>query len=295
MTLGTTEEILNHLSDVYDGLSPQLRRAADFVLNNPNEVGVNSMRQVAAAADIKPNTLVRMAKAVGFESYQDFREPFRDFLRKGMESFPDRARWLQSIGQGESHGQLYGQIAAANLGNLEQLFSATTAAEVKEVADLIVEARTAYILGVGVGYSLAHSFWYIARMALDNLVHVPRQGNLPIDDIARIGRKDVLLAMTFSPYRREVVDAVGLAKRRKATVISITDSRTSPIAIGADHVLVAPTVTPQFFPSAATTMVLLEAILAFMVADADRKVVANIDEFHRVRYETGVYWRDPHR
>jgi DNA-binding MurR/RpiR family transcriptional regulator len=239
LTCETTQEALNHLSAIYESLSPQLRRAADYVLDNPNEVGLNSMRQVAQAAEVKPNTLVRMAKAAGFPGYQAFRAPFRDDLRRGMETFPDRARWLQSIAQGGSHGQLFSQMAAASLTNLEQL-------EVKAAADLIVGARTAYVLGVGVGHALAHSFWYVARMALDNLVHVPRPGNLPIDDLARIGRRDVLLAMTFNPYRREVVDAVRLAKRRGASVVAISDSRSAPIAIVADHVFVVPTTTPQF-------------------------------------------------
>lgn len=291
MTCETTQEAINHLSAVYEDLSPQLRRAADYVLDNPNEVGLNSMRQVALAAEVKPNTLVRMAKAAGFSGYEAFRVPFRDDLRKGMETFPDRARWLQSIAQGGSHGQLFSQMAAASLTNLEQLFSGTSGAEVKAAADLIVGARTAYFLGVGVGHALAHSFWYVARMALDNLVHVPRPGNLPIDDLARIGKRDVLLAMTFSPYRREVVDAVRLAKRRGANVVAISDSRSAPIAIAADHVFVVPTTTPQFFTSSAAVMVLLETLIAFMVADAKRSVVANIEAFHRERDEAGVYWR----
>jgi DNA-binding MurR/RpiR family transcriptional regulator len=291
LTCETTQEALNHLSAVYESLSPQLRRAADYVLDNPNEVGLNSMRQVAQAAEVKPNTLVRMAKAAGFSGYEAFRVPFRDDLRKGMETFPDRARWLQSIAQGGSHGQLFSQMAAASLTNLEQLFSSTSGAEVKAAADLIVGARTAYVLGVGVGHALAHSFWYVARMALDNLVHVPRPGNLPIDDLARIGKRDVLLAMTFSPYRREVVDAVHLAKRRGASVVAISDSRSAPIAIAADHVFVVPTTTPQFFTSSAAVMVLLETLIAFMVADAKRNVVANIEAFHRERDEAGVYWR----
>jgi len=88
-----------------------------------------------------------------------------------------------------------------------------------------------------------------------------------------------------------VVDAVRMAKRRGARVIAISDSRSSPIAIAADLVFVAPTTTPQFFPSSAAVMVLLETLIAFMVADAKRNVVANIEAFHRARDEAGVYWR----
>ena len=50
------------------------------------------MREIAEAANVKPNTFVRMARQVGFDGYEDFRAPFRDAIRKGAVSFPDRAR-----------------------------------------------------------------------------------------------------------------------------------------------------------------------------------------------------------
>lgn len=285
----TTEAILNRLAEHMGEMSPKLRRAAHYVLTNPNEVGVQSMRQLAASAEVTPNTLVRLAKAIGFDGYREFCEPFRNRLIKGGENFPDRARWLQALSESGSHGHLYSQLAAAGLSNTEQLFSNTTADELKLAADEIVAAKTAYVLGVGSVYSLAHIFWYVGRMAVDNLVQVPRTGNIPIDDIARIGPEDVLLATTISPYRSEVVRAVELAVRRGANVIAITDSRASPIARMADRTFVIPTSTPQFFPSLSAGFLIMEALLAFVVADADPKVIANIEGFHRFRYETGVY------
>jgi DNA-binding MurR/RpiR family transcriptional regulator len=67
------------------------------VLENPNEVGVSTVREIAEAAKVKPNTVVRMARQVGFEGYEDFRAPFREAIRQGAVSFPDRARWLQDV------------------------------------------------------------------------------------------------------------------------------------------------------------------------------------------------------
>jgi len=292
MTAQSTEQILNRLMEGYRDLSPQLRRAAQYVLDHPNDIGVSSMRQLAAAADVKPNTLVRMAKTLGFEGYEDFRRPFREMLRRGSESFPDRARWLQSLAQGRSHGQLLGRMAASSLTNIEQLFSGTTADEVKAAADSIVASRATYVLGVGSCHSIAQNFCYVARMALDNLVPVATQGSVPVDDLARIGAGDVLVAMTFAPYRTEVVEATTLARRHRARVIAITDSRASPVALDAEHVFIVPTGTPQFFMSVSAVVALLETLLAFMVADADREVIANIEAFHRARYAAGVYWQD---
>ncbi len=292
----TTEDILGRLADIYAGLSPQLRQAADYVLHNPNEVGVRSMRQIAGSAAVNPNTLVRLARAAGFDGYQSFRQPFSERLRKGSEDqFPDRARWLQSLAQGGSHGQLYRDMASTSLANVEQLFSGATPDEVKLVADRIVKSATTYVLGVGSAHSLAHLFWYIGRMALENLVQVPRQGNLPIDDIAHIGARDLLIAMTFNPYRTEVLTAVELARDRGATIVAISDSRTSPIALKADHAFVAPTTTPQFFPSLSAAFVLLETLLAFVIADGDAAIVDNIKRFHSARYQAGIYVDDPAR
>ena len=97
--------------------------------------------------------------------------------------------------------------------------------------------------------------------------------------------------MTFDPYRSEVVDAVRVARDQGCAVVALSDSRASPIAIGADHVFVIPTDTPQFFTSGVAAAALLEALVAFVVADAKPDVVANIERFHARRRTLGVYWQ----
>ncbi|CAN5922786.1 hypothetical protein BH23ACT10_BH23ACT10_40390 [soil metagenome] len=44
--------------------------------------------------------------------------------------------------------------------------------------------------------------------------------------------------MTFSPYRVEIVEATRMAIDPSVTVVTITDSRTAPIALAADHVFI---------------------------------------------------------
>ena len=61
-------------------LTPEARKAATYVLENPRDVGVSTVREIAQAANVKPNTVVRMARQVGFEGYEDFRAPFRDAI-----------------------------------------------------------------------------------------------------------------------------------------------------------------------------------------------------------------------
>ena len=85
-------------------MPPQLKKAATWVLENAGSISVSSVREIAEAADVKPNTLVRMARAIGFEGFEDFREPFRAEVRAGRDSYTDRARWLQDLAEGGEAG-----------------------------------------------------------------------------------------------------------------------------------------------------------------------------------------------
>ena len=98
MTLGSTDEItasekiLADLQQVYPNLSPQLRRAALYLIERPDEIAFTSMRQLAERADVQPATMVRLAQAIGFDGYETLREPFRDALREQPTGFGQRAR-----------------------------------------------------------------------------------------------------------------------------------------------------------------------------------------------------------
>ncbi len=285
----TSSTVLENLSDQLPTLTPEVRKAAAYVLENPNDVGVSSIREIAESAKVKPNTFVRMARSFGFDGYDEFREPFREEIRRGEPSFPDRARWLQSLSKGGKLGALYADMASSSIANIEQTFAATDATSIKAAADAIVGARRTYVLGVGLNHSIARNFAYLADMAVDNVEAIPRDGSLAIDDASSATGDDVLIAMTFKPYRTDVVEAVEIARSQNATIIGISDSPASPVIAGSEHGFVVHTDTPQFFTSVCAVSALLETLIAFVVADASPNVIANIENFHERRRRLGVY------
>jgi len=286
------EQVLEHLAASFETLTPELRKAATYVLENPSAIGVSSTREIATAAKVKPNTLVRMARTVGFDGYESFREPFRAEIIAGRENFPDRARWLQSLSKGGALSGLYSDMAEAAIGNVEGLFAGTDAGAVKAAAKDIAAARATHVLGVGIANVFARNFAYLAGMAIRNVTAIPQDGSLPIDGLVQAQAGDVLLAMTFKPYRREVVEAVRQAVEQDVTVIGMSDSPAAPILTHAKHRFVIPTETPQFFTSTVAVSAFLETLIAFVIADADDDAVANIERFHDRRHALGVYWKD---
>ena len=282
--------ILGRLADELPELTPEARKAATYVLENPRDVGVSTVREIAEAANVKPNTVVRMARQVGFDGYEDFREPFRDAIRRGDATFPDRARWLQAIRKSNDLGGLYADMVQDALRNIEETFADISAEHLKSAAEAIWSSRNVFTLGVGVNSSNAQNFTYLASTGMTQFHSIPRAGSTPVDDLAFADKKDVLIAVTCKPYRSEVVEAVNIARNQGMTIIALSDSPASPILYDVNHSFVVSVDTPQFFPSSVSIIALLETLLSFVIAMASDEIDERVDTFHQRRHDLGLYY-----
>lgn len=284
-----SQRILARLADDLFSLPVELRKVASYILDNPNEVGVASARGLARVAGVQPNSVVRLARRLGFAGHDALREVFQDDIRQGASRFPDRAKWLRTLSAEGRLGGLFADMAESAINNIEATFAGTDADRMQAAAQAICAARAVFVLGVGINHTIARNFTYLADMAVDTMRAVPQDGTLAVDEVARAGPGDVLIAMTFHPYRVEVVEAVALARRQGVTIIGISDSAASPVVIGSEHAFVVPTESPQFFSSTFGTLALMETLMAFVVAEAGDEVVTNIRNFHQRRLALGLY------
>ncbi len=283
------EEVIERLLAEFDELPGQLQLCARYIIDHPHEVGLQSMRTLAQDADVHPNSFVRLARQLGFDGYEAMRERFRDYVRSGTGSYPDRVHWLKEMHRQGGSTRVFANMAEAGIDNIEKMFAQQSIEDLDRAAEWMLEARRVYVLGLGLAYPLAYNFWYVARMGFDHFVLTPQHGSLPSDDLIRISADDCLVAMTFQPYRRDTLAAVQLAKGAGARVIGITDSSAASLCREADLGLVSPTHTPQFFHSNSAVTALLECLCALLVARGGDQASAAVEAFHSARWEANIY------
>lgn len=284
--------VLKSLSSDLDELTPQLRKAALYIVENPEEIGFSTVREIAEAADVKPNTMVRMARQAGYEGYDEFRERFREAIRSGESTLSNRATWLQGVQKRGEMGHLYAEMAESALRNIEATFASTNELEMQAAAQVIWNSRKVFTLGVGENNANASNFSYLASTGMTDFYAIPRQGSSSIDELAWSNEKDCLIAITCAPYRSEVVEAVQIAKSQGVKIVAISDSPVSRIIRTADFAFVVSTDTPQFFPSSVSTIALLETLLSFVVAMSSEEVAQRVEQLHNRRHQLGLYHED---
>jgi hypothetical protein len=173
-------------------------------------------------------------RALGFEGYDDFREPFREEIRQGTASFPDRARWLQSLSKRGKLGALYADMVNSAIsqhrGHVSPASMSHPQGSPKPSGP---RARCSHWASASTTPTPATLPIWPPPAWLSSTPSRARQRRHRRSGLGR--QRDVLIAMTASPIAAEVVEAVRMAREQGVKVIGVSDSAASPIVIGSEH------------------------------------------------------------
>ncbi|HZS81435.1 MAG TPA: MurR/RpiR family transcriptional regulator [Stellaceae bacterium] len=270
-------------------LSPQLRRAARFVLDRPEEIALSSMRGVAAKAGVTPSTMMRLAQDLGFPGYEAFRVPFSAWLRERELSFTERARELRERARHSETAALISAIMSADLADLQRTYTTLGEAKLGEAERMLATAPRIFIIGVRSLYPVAYFFHYACRMFLDRTILLTGQGGSFADELRRVEPGDVILAIGYEPYPHDMLRAVEFGVSRGGRVLAITDSPISPLARRAALSLVVAANGPSFFPSIVPALSIAQALVALLLAGSGDEVLERLAGSERQLCSLGVF------
>ncbi|HEX3710869.1 MAG TPA: MurR/RpiR family transcriptional regulator [Pseudolabrys sp.] len=279
----------SRLKSGFETLPPQLKEAARWVIDHPNDVALLSLREQARRAGIAPATLTRLAQRLGLGGYDGVRKLYADAMRQRPESYRGRAEELLVRRNSEGDSALVQDIFASLSQHLHNLSSPASVERFAAAADMIAGADHVFCLGLRSSYSVAYIFHYVRSLFGANSVLVDGSGGSGVDVLRTIGSGDVLLAISVKPYVKHTIDAAKFAKERGAQVVALTDSEISPLVALADEVILVRTDTPSFFHTMAPAFAVAECLAALIAARRGRETLKALEESERQLESFGTY------
>lgn len=282
-------------ASLIDELSPQLRRAARYVLANPDKVAVQTVRETAALARVTPATVVRLAKSLGLDGYPALKRLFLDDLVAGARNgdrlpYAAKAAELQKV---NSPASVYERSYARQAENLDATRAANGPEIMAAAAAVLAKSRRVWIAGFRSLYPLAYYMHYVWGFFRQDLFLAASPGGTIENGVFEMTKRDALVVMSVSPYTRNAVAAAEAAAQAGATIVALSDSTVSPLAKFTDHLLVAATDTPSFFHSLTAASATVEALLALLANRGGDDAVAAIARTQARLAAMGVYVDPP--
>ena len=252
----------------YAGLSGKLRLAADYVAENPIDIATRSLRSIASTSGVSPATFSRLARALGYDEYEQLREDGRRSMGRKMYSFSERAHALRSSTAPSDAAIFLQRQASACIANIDYLERDVASGSLEQAVSALHEAKTVLLVGSQGSAGFVDYFGYLAHWFSPNWLVAGRNGITLAASMAALGPQDVVFAVTKAPYAHRSISALKAAHEKGVTTIGITDSHSSPAIEFSSHSFVVPTESPQFFSSYAATLVLIETIITMLLARA---------------------------
>ncbi len=269
------------LKSSFDALPAQIKAAARWVIDNPTDVALLTMREQARRSGMAPATLTRLAQRFGMKGYDDVRRLFAEALRERPQTFQGRAEELLVRHGSEGGAALVQDMFSSLTRHVQALSSPDAIARVTAAAEMLGEAEHVFCLGQRSSFSVAFIFHYIHAMFGSRSILVDAPGGTGRDALRAIAERDVLLAVSVNPYLTEVVEAARFARISGARVVAITDSELSPLAEVADHTVLIGTETPSFFHTMAPAFAVAECLTALIAARRGPATLAALAERER--------------
>ena len=246
------------INDRMSSFSKGQKQIASYILEHYDKAAYMTAAKLGSIVNVSESTVVRFAIELGYEGYPEFQKALQEYIRTRLTSFQRIEVTNNRIGDGDVLEKVLNSDAERIKNTLESVDRASFDAAV----DKIVNANKIYIMGVRSSSSLAGFLNFNFRMIFDNVKMVQTtSGSELFEEILSIGKDDVMIAISFPRYSKRIINAVEFAHEAGANVITITDSKLSPVAAKADQVLVAQSDVVSFIDSLVAPMSVINAIV----------------------------------
>ncbi|MGO1120049.1 MurR/RpiR family transcriptional regulator [Rhodovibrionaceae bacterium A322] len=287
-------DLLLDLETRYGSLPKQLQLAARCVVDQPDKVAFESLRGMAGLAKVSPATMLRLARTMGFEDFDSFRQPFRDSLtgREG-EPFTGKARDLQARRKSSGSARLLAEMARAEEQNLLSSFSPENADCLGRLAKALLQGERIYLSGGRSCFAVAHLLHYSLSFLREGVQLLQGDGSALFDGLRPLGPRDLLLVIGYEPYARESVATAEFARDCGAQVWAFTDSSLSPLAQLAQESVILDKGHPSFFHSLLAALAAAQVLVGLVAAEGGEEMLSVLQtrEEHLARFD--AYWQAP--
>lgn len=268
-----------------DALAPAEQRIARFFIDQKQAVLLNSAAQIAERAGASDATVVRTARALGFESLSALRAALLSELT-GMPSPGDRMERTLA----ETGGDALRHVMSIHEKALEALRDQQFAVSFERCIDILAGAPRRHVFGIGPSGAMAdYASLQFNRIGLPtNALSV--SGIALADRLLWVGKGDAVLMMAYAPLYREVDILLDHAARHDVPVILISDDLGPLVAGKVAEILPLPRGNADHLAMHGGTMVLIEAMIVALAARNKEAALDSLDQLSMLRGSIDKAW-----
>jgi DNA-binding MurR/RpiR family transcriptional regulator len=258
LLLHKRQEIENIISQVLPTLASNQKKVADFFLEHFDLVALMPIKDVAHRAEVSEASIVRFAQLLGFKGFKEFREELSTALKEELSPTEHYQYAVNEKGKNPDTLKLVTDNVTKNIHDTIKSIEPQVFAQ---IVDSIIAAQRIYCLGLEISAHLSQLMTFLLRLYSYDAQHLSMDYFRYQEQVAYLNDRDLLIGFSFSPYSRETIEALALAKERGIRSVAFTDKKTAPIRQFATFCIQIKTDNDMFSNSLGAVVTVINAII----------------------------------
>jgi DNA-binding MurR/RpiR family transcriptional regulator len=273
------ETVAAHL----DQMSPSEQRVARVFLEAREEVLVASAATLALKAQTSDATVVRTVKSLGFSGLDELRQVLAAELKQSLTIAGRLSETLREIG--DDLQAAFDGTLGIHRDAIEKLRRDISPETFSAAVETVTRAKRVAVFGIGPSSAISMYFaMQLGRFGIDTIC-LSQTGLLFADDLRKLRKGDVLIALAYTHVYRELAVLLNEADRLALKKLLVTDSLASKLRQRVDLVLPVARGRADMLSMHTATLGLIEALLVGIAVKNSQGTVRSLEALNALREE----------
>ena len=263
-------DIIQTIHTLYPEMTKKQKSIADCLLEAPEDISYITLAQLSQRTSSSELTLLRFCQKVGCANFLELKNAFREYTQNVVKMLSSPSYFVPdaAITDVEGKSELLRQVCREESDACKDFFSSLDLIALISAAEAIRNGKRIFICAHDISHILAE--FLKARLRLLNF----DTSLINLDDLQdtentleQLTPEDLVIFIAFPKYYYPLGSIAKNAFSRGSTILTITDSMSSPTVQYSKHMLICHTATRVFYNSLTLPMALLNLLMSYLVID----------------------------
>lgn len=229
--------LLSRIEKELSKLSDAERKIGEYIIKNPELIPNMTTKELSKKSGVSEASVVRFCKSIGIRSFKTFKLELVKNITLSQTNITD----FSILQKRDSPYDLFHKVTYVNKAAIDSTLSSLDKNELDKAVELIKRAKKIIFYGVGGSATAAFDGHYkFSKLGYHSITTL--DFHFMISLIPYLTEDDVFIAISMSGKTKDVLELARFAKKKGATLISITNIDNSPLYKEADIRLCTPIV-----------------------------------------------------
>jgi DNA-binding MurR/RpiR family transcriptional regulator len=213
-----------------DELSPNERKIARFIIENPGLIRDYSSQNLANSVGVSQSSIVKFSQKLGYQGFPDLKLAIHEAVLLGSDTNGDGE---QITTDPEGHLSIRERLYHVKAEALRNTMELNEDKRLVAAVDVLEKSDRIQIIALGAGSMVARNFASML-IQIGKSVIAEVDTYIQLSSVATLGPKDAAFLISFSGQSPGMLGIVKEAKKAGATIVTLTNYNANPVRSLAD-------------------------------------------------------------